>query len=176
MSTPHPDVSAEDPVRLARRPFSEEESAAIRASTDQAYFLYGKEISLLRGDARLRALLDAATSLEGVVQGSPTAAGVLSAVVPGAGQALVGRWGEAASAIVVNGALVASAVELGRRETWFGMGLVSFLGVGFYGGNIVSAAQGAKLENRRAWSRALLPIEGAHGVKVVIEDGAVVVR
>ena len=60
MSTPHPDVSAEDPVRLARRPFSEEESAAIRASTDQAYFLYGKEISLLRGDARLRALLDAA--------------------------------------------------------------------------------------------------------------------
>jgi hypothetical protein len=125
---------------------------------------------------RARALLDAATSLEGVVQVSPTAAGVLSAVVPGAGQALVGRWGEAASALVVNGALVASAVELGRRETWFGMGLVSFLGVGFYGGNIVSAAQGAKLENRRAWSRALLPIEGAHGVNVILEDGAVVVR
>ena len=54
-----PSESAKDLDRDARRPYSVEEKETLRASTDQAFYLYGKGISLLRGDARLRALLDA---------------------------------------------------------------------------------------------------------------------
>ena len=90
---------------------------------------------------------------------SPGAAGAMSAVLPGLGQAYVGRWGEAASALMVNGLLIASGVELARRELWFGLGLVAVFELGFYGGGIVSAANGARRFNRRAWRRRIAPLE-----------------
>ncbi len=86
---------------------------------------------------------------------SPALAGLMSAALPGAGQAWVGRWAEAGSALLVNGLLVASGVELYRREQWFGLGAVGLLGVGFYGGNVFSAVHGARRFNRLAWEERL---------------------
>lgn len=107
---------------------------------------------------------------------SPGLAGGLSAVVPGSGQAYVGRWGEAVSALLVNGALIASAVELGRRELWFGMGLAAFFELGFYGGNIVSAVNGARRFNRRAWQDQLAPVQGRYAPRVLPGDRTWVVE
>ncbi|MCK6506496.1 hypothetical protein L6R53_24505 [Myxococcota bacterium] len=98
---------------------------------------------------------------------SPAAAGLLSAALPGAGQAYVGRWGEALSALVVNGLLVTSAVELGRRELWFGMGAVLVFEAGFYGGNVMSAVNGARRFNRRAWQERLGPVEERYGMRLL---------
>jgi len=97
---------------------------------------------------------------------APALAGVLSAVVPGSGQAYGGRWGEALSALVVNGLLIASGVELGRRDLWFGLGVVCVFEAGFYGGNVMSAVNGARRFNRRAWERRLGPVEGQHGLQL----------
>lgn len=97
---------------------------------------------------------------------SPPAAGVMSALLPGSGQAYAGRWGEAASALVVNGLLIASAVELGRRQLWFGMGVVLVFESGFYGGNIMNAVNGARRFNRRTWEDRIGPIEGRYGMRL----------
>ncbi len=102
----------------------------------------------------------------------PVLAGTLSAVLPGAGQAYVGRWGEAASAVLVNGLLIAAAAELYRRELWFGAGAVTFLELGFYGGGIASAANGARRANRVAWEERIEPLVRDQGLVLTAhEDG-----
>ncbi|NOY26472.1 MAG: hypothetical protein GXP62_11420 [Oligoflexia bacterium] len=98
---------------------------------------------------------------------SPAAAGIFSALLPGSGQAYAGRWGEGVSALVVNGLLAASAVELGRRQAWFGMGLVLVFQTGFYGGNVMSAVNGARRFNRKSWEQRLGPVEDRYGMRLL---------
>lgn len=78
----------------------------------------------------------------------PWLAATLSALLPGAGQAYNGRWGDAVSALLINGALGAatyySFVELESVPA----GVVSAaLLAGFYAGNIVNAYTDAERIN-----------------------------
>lgn len=95
---------------------------------------------------------------------SPAATGTMSALLPGLGQASLGRWGEAASALIVNGLLIGGTVEMARRELWAGAGLLAFFELGFYGGNVMSAVNGARRFNRRALEARVEPLEQSHGL------------
>ena len=103
----------------------------------------------------------------------PGLAAGMSAVLPGAGQAYNGRWGEAASAFIVNGLLIGSTVTLIRREEYFAGASVGLLAVSFYGGNVFSAMWGARRHNRLAAQERLdelAPLEPRYRVV----DGGVV--
>jgi TM2 domain-containing membrane protein YozV len=86
-------------------------------------------------------------------QRSPAVATAFSVVLPGLGQAYSGRFGEAASALMVNGLFGLAIWQLIERELYFGAGAAGFFGVAFYGGNITSANQGAHRYNRLQWER-----------------------
>lgn len=70
---------------------------------------------------------------------SPPLAGLLSALLPGAGQAYCGRWRDGALALLINGLFIGGTVEAGVRQNWelaAGLGLVELL---WYGGTIYGA-------------------------------------
>ena len=121
-----------------------------------------------------QAMLGEVSAWQQVPYRSPGLAGTLSAVLPGAGQAYTGKWGEAASALFVNGALIAAGWQLARRDLWFGFSLVAALEFGFYGGNIVSAVGRAKRFNRLAWQQPTDVLARQHGPKVSVADEGLV--
>lgn len=102
---------------------------------------------------------------------SVAATGTMSALLPGLGQASLGRWGEAASALIVNGLLIGGTVEMARRELWAGAGLLAFFELGFYGGNVMSAVNGARRFNRRALEERVAPLEASHGLVLEPSSG-----
>ena len=183
-----------DDARLAEAWSWYQDGQELRAAT-LASDLARPEASYLMGLARLRLgesaaaarSFDATTGtleaqgdeLARAIQGwripyrSPGLAGGLSAVLPGAGQAYVGRWGEAASAVLVNGLLVASAVQLYKRELYFAAGAVTFLELGFYGGGIASAANGARRFNRVAYEERSEPLAVGQGLVLTVEGEAI---
>lgn len=89
---------------------------------------------------------------------SPGGAAVLSALVPGAGQAWSGDWGDAAAAFLVNGLFVAGTVELARTEQVPGAVAVGLVGATFWGGNVLAAADSARQFDARSWADRLAPL------------------
>ena len=81
---------------------------------------------------------------------SPEAAGLMSAVLPGSGQLYVGRPVDAALAFILNGVFVWGAVEAFNDESWAVFGLLGVMELGWYGGNIYNAMNGAHIHNREA--------------------------
>jgi hypothetical protein len=123
-----------------------------------------------------QAMITAVSGWDRVPYRSPALAGTLSAILPGAGQAYTGMWGEAASALLVNGALIAAGWQLARRDLWFGFSLVAALEFGFYGGNIVSAAGRARRFNRLAWQEPIEALARQHGPSATVSDGALLLE
>ena len=78
---------------------------------------------------------------------NPVAAGILS-VVPGGGFLYCGRPRDALVSFLVNGGLIYSAVRSFRREDYALGGVVSFVGFGFYAGNIYGSVSSAHKYNR----------------------------
>lgn len=79
---------------------------------------------------------------------SPSLAGALSAVVPGAGQLYVGRQRDALVAFLLNGLFIWGAVEA-FNDGSVGVGaLLATFEIGWYGGNIYTAINGAHKLNR----------------------------
>ena len=80
---------------------------------------------------------------------SPKAAGTLSALIPGAGQLYLNRKRDAAAAFILNGVFIWGIVESFNRDN-SGVGiLLSIFELGWYGGNIYSAVNGAHKHNRK---------------------------
>ncbi len=95
---------------------------------------------------------------------SPGFAGLLSAVLPGAGQAYAGSWQGAAVSFVLNAVLICATVELIREEHYFTAGATGLAASIFYVGNILNAADLAARANdvasephRREIERRLIP-------------------
>jgi hypothetical protein len=80
----------------------------------------------------------------------PWLAGVLSAVLPGAGQAYAGSWQGAAVALVLNAALIGATAELATRRLYFSAAAAGTAASIFYVGNILNAADLAQRRNERA--------------------------
>lgn len=80
---------------------------------------------------------------------SPLLAGTLSALLPGAGSAYVGRWSEAALSFFINALFIGATANAARKDN---DDLAVVLGVGalaFYAGNIYAAVNGAYKYNDR---------------------------
>lgn len=80
---------------------------------------------------------------------SPPLAATLSAVIPGSGQLYVGRVRQAALAFALNGIFVLGTLEALQNENYVVGGLLLFLEVGWYGGNIYNASNNAHKYNQR---------------------------
>jgi TolA-binding protein len=79
---------------------------------------------------------------------SPALAGTLS-IVPGAGQLYCGRYQDALAAFLVNVGLIWAAVDAFNQEQYALGGLLSFVGTGFYTGNIYSAVSSTHKYNQK---------------------------
>ncbi len=105
----------------------------------------------MRKDSSLRdmALNMADRSLEGLsLPGkSPAAAGVMAGVLPGLGHAYCGRYHDAAVSLIINGAVAWAAFEAFDSDQEVLGGILGFLGLGFYSGNIYSAVNCAHRYN-----------------------------
>lgn len=80
---------------------------------------------------------------------SPKLAGTL-AIVPGAGYLYCGRYRDALVSFVLNGGLILAAYESFDREHYALGGVITFVGFGFYAGNIYGSASSAHKYNRAA--------------------------
>lgn len=109
----------------------------------------------------------------------PTAAGVLSAILPGSGHLYVDRPRDAAVAFVLNALFIWGTVESARREDWALAGVLGTAEVFWYSGTIVGAVNGAHKWNRReeerffdsvasgsrpAWSLSPVPLNAGGGL------------
>jgi len=80
---------------------------------------------------------------------SPPLAMSLSALVPGSGQLYVGRVRQAALAFALNGIFILGTLEAFQNENYVVGGILLFLEVGWYGGNIYNAGNNAHKYNQR---------------------------
>lgn len=79
----------------------------------------------------------------------PSTAGFLAGVLPGLGHAYVGRYRDAAAALIVNALFVWAALEAFDEDHVVLAGILGFLELGWYAGNIYSAVNSAHKHNRR---------------------------
>jgi tetratricopeptide (TPR) repeat protein len=101
--------------------------------------LYPKGESFAQGLDRIRE----------VPQKSPEMAGVLAAVLPGAGHLYSERYRDAAIAFLLNGAFIWGIVEAFEHDNYAVGGILTFFELGWYSGNIYSAVGSAEKYNRR---------------------------
>ena len=94
---------------------------------------------------------EAVSILEGYAdlpQKSETLAGIMSALLPGAGYAYAGEYGTAVMSLLVNGAFIAGAWTAFAQELYAVGVLAGGVGVPFYIGNIYGSALAVKKWNR----------------------------
>ena len=80
---------------------------------------------------------------------SPVVAGSLAAALPGAGHLYTERPRDALVAFLLNGIFIWSAIELFEDDKYVTGGIVTFLELGWYTGNIYSAVGSAHKFNKR---------------------------
>lgn len=88
-------------------------------------------------------------NIDNLPRKSPTTAGVLAAIVPGAGHLYTERPRDALVAFLLNGAFIWAAVELFDDGENVAGGLVTFFEIGWYTGNIYSAVSSAHKYNKK---------------------------
>jgi len=79
---------------------------------------------------------------------SPTTAGLLAAVFPGAGHLYAERHRDALVAFLLNGAFILGATELFHHDNYAAGGILAFFELGWYSGNIYSAVSSVHKYNR----------------------------
>jgi tetratricopeptide (TPR) repeat protein len=80
---------------------------------------------------------------------SPETAGILAAILPGAGHLYCERYRDAAIAFLLNGAFLWGIVESFDHQNYAVGGILTFFELGWYGGNIYSAVASAQKYNRK---------------------------
>lgn len=80
---------------------------------------------------------------------SPSVAGTLAAVLPGAGHLYTERPRDALVAFLLNGLFIWGAIELFEDDKYVTGGIVTFFELGWYTGNIYSAVGSAHKFNKR---------------------------
>ena len=75
---------------------------------------------------------------------SPIVAGILSAIVPGAGRVYAGRWFDGFMGFVMVYFTASSAIDASKRDNYFGESFAYSMAVIFYTGEIYGAYRSAK--------------------------------
>lgn len=78
---------------------------------------------------------------------SPWVAGILSTILPGAGQAYSGAWQGAGMSLLLNALFLSATVELASKELYFASATTGVAGSIFYVGNILNAVDLANRYN-----------------------------
>jgi tetratricopeptide (TPR) repeat protein len=89
-------------------------------------------------------------NIDTIPQKSPTVAGTLAAILPGAGHLYTERPMDAFVSFLINSAFICAAVKLFRHDNYVSGSIVSFFEVGWYTGNIYSSVNSAHKYNKRA--------------------------
>jgi hypothetical protein len=131
-----------------------------RYRTGFAYFLARDAVRARRAFAAVppasdvapqaRRMAVAAAAWHTVPAKSPVAAGVLSAVLPGAGQIYTRRYADGVVSFFVNGVFIAGTAEAFRRDVPVAGVILGLFELGWYTGNIFSAVNYAERFNERA--------------------------
>jgi len=100
-------------------------------------------------------LLARADAYEALPSRSPTVAALLSAALPGAGQAWAGRRSDAAVAFFVNAVLITGVAAAASNDEEVTAGALGVLALGFYAGNVYGGANAAQRFNRNERARFL---------------------
>lgn len=113
-----------------------------------------RSFQTVRKESHLRdkALSLAESSLDGLAlpRKSPAAAGLMAGVLPGLGHAYCGRYHDAAVSLILNGTFAWAAFEAFDNDLEVLGGILGFLGLSFYSGNIYSAVNCAHKYNEHA--------------------------
>ena len=113
--------------------------------------------------ANMQPILQDLHSLRALPQKNPRLSGVLSAIVPGLGQAYSGRPRNALTSFLLNGLFIgaiAVAVDQKHYET---AAVVGFFELGFYSANIYNAVNDAHKVNQIAYEKFLHRFESTYG-------------
>lgn len=86
---------------------------------------------------------------EALPEKSPAAAGVMAGVLPGLGHAYVGRYKDGAVAFLANALFIWATVEAFHEDHEVLGGILAFVELGWYTGNIYSAVNAAHKHNRK---------------------------
>lgn len=95
-----------------------------------------------------RELAEQSLKGEGLPEKNPTYAGTL-AIVPGLGHVYVSRYRDATVSFLVNGLFIWAAVQAFHSDQDVLGGILTFIELGFYSGNIYSAVNAAHKHNRK---------------------------
>jgi len=116
-------------------------------------------------------LAGGALAYPGIPKKSPSLAGGLSAVLPGAGQLYIGRPGDAVVSFLLNGAFIWAAVEAFQNDDKVTGGILLFFETGWYLGNIYNAVSGAHKYNRRSEQQFLDGLQGRYALSYLNDGG-----
>ena len=95
-----------------------------------------------------RELAEQSLKGDGLPEKNPTYAGTL-AIVPGLGHVYVSRYRDATVSFLVNGLFIWAAVQAFHSDQDVLGGILTFIELGFYSGNIYSAVNAAHKHNRK---------------------------
>lgn len=80
---------------------------------------------------------------------NPTSAGIMAGVLPGLGHAYCNRYKDGVVALLLNGITIWAAIEAFDEDLEVLGGILTFLELGWYAGNIYSAVNSAHKHNRK---------------------------
>lgn len=101
---------------------------------------------------------------------SPTLAGGLSALLPGAGQLYVGRPADATVSFLLNGLFIWATVEAFNNDNKVTGGILLFFESGWYLGNVYNAVNSAYKYNRRAEQEFMDTLQNQYGISYYRDD------
>jgi tetratricopeptide (TPR) repeat protein len=136
-ASPGTRVADEAQFQIARTYLREEkwkEAAEEFRKIDKHSKLYPKSDSMAQGLDRISE----------VPHKSPAAAGVMSAMLPGAGQAYSEEYGRAAISFLLNGLFIWGMVESFRHDHYVVGGILTVFELGWYSANILNAVNSAE--------------------------------
>ncbi|NVL90254.1 MAG: outer membrane protein assembly factor BamD [Desulfobacterales bacterium] len=125
-----------------------------KGSWENAEICFDKISSQNREKYRLKQLSEELEKKKLLKRKDPAAAGLL-AVVPGAGHVYCERYKDALVSFLANGALIFAACEAFDHDQNVLGGIITFVEVGLYSGNIYSAVSSAHKYNRDEKNRFL---------------------
>lgn len=129
-----------------------------------------KKVSLKNQDRySIKETLNGLAKKNHIKRKNPTAAGFLS-VVPGAGHLYCGRGKDALISFILNGAMIFAAYEAFDNDLNGIGGIISFLELGFYSGNIYSAVSSAHKYNRDEQRRFLDYLKKGKRVSISMDN------
>jgi len=119
--------------------------------------------------AQAEGLAEGSENYPGIPTKSPSFAGGLSAVLPGAGQLYINRRGDALVSFLLNGAFIWATVEAFQNDNNVTGGILLFFESGWYLGNIYNAVSGAHKYNQRAEKQFLDGLQDKYRVSYLYD-------